>query len=242
MPVRSRKGDGYRAIGATQSRNEGTDTMPYTYTVADAIRDAKLRKFTASVATQILGDASASLSHAKEHMKSEDFWTAQRTDSSGASVGTTEDVDGHLKSAYKKRKKHSMFDSPLSSVEAITAALNTEIGELALTALLGKSDDSDGIDLYSRTAVATLGSTNQFTRSNSSGTAGGAATMDGGAAEYVVVCLRKASTYLVFASAYPVTSDSTSTTKEAGKDWFQSQKDKSVIRAMAKSSPPVVIW
>ncbi|MEO3389191.1 hypothetical protein [Mesorhizobium sp. CAU 1741] len=217
--------------------------MPYTYTVADAIRDSKNRKFTAATATQILGDASASLSHAKEHMKSEDFWATQRTDSSGAAVGTVDAVDGHLKSAYKKRTKHSMFDSPLSSVEAITAALNTEIGELALKALLGKPDATDGIDLYSRTAVATLGSTKQFTRSNTTGSAAGAASMNDDAAEYVVVCLRKTTTsYLVFASAYPVASNSTSTTKEAGKDWFQSQKDKSVIRSMTKTSPPVVIW
>jgi hypothetical protein len=129
-----------------------------------------------------------------------------------------------------------MFDSPLSSVEAITAALNTDIGTQALTTLMGQAD---GIDLYSRTAVATMGSTKQFNRSNT----GGIATMNKVDAEYVVVCLRKTTAnYLMIASAYPVASDGTSQAENPGKDWYQYQSNDTVIRSAAKTSPPVVPW
>jgi hypothetical protein len=211
--------------------------MPYDYTLPQAIAAAGNKTLSAAIITEILGDASKSASHADAHMKSEDFWTGQRTGKKGAALGTTAEVDSHLKSAYKKREKHSMFDSPVSSVEAITAALNTEIGKLALTTLMGQDD---GIDLYSRTAVATMGNTKQFNRAN----VGGTVTMNKVDAEYVVVCLRKTTpaNYLMIASAYPVASDDTSRIENAGMDWYQYQSTDTVIRQLAKTAPPVVPW
>ena len=210
--------------------------MPFAYTVSDAVAAAGKKNLSAAIVTEILGDASKAASHADAHMKSEDFWTTQRSDKGGTAVGSTAQVDDHLKSTYKKRANHSMFDSPISSVEAITAALNTEIGKLALTSLMGQSD---GIDLYSRTAVATLGNTKQFARSNT----GGTVTMNKVDAEYVVVCLRKTSAnYLMFASAYPVASDGTSRAENPGNDWYEYQSNNTVIRALPKTSPPVVPW
>ncbi len=214
--------------------------MPlYNYTVADAIAAAGTSTgITASIITQILGDVSKAKSHADAHMKGEDFWTTKRTVGSRTGVGDTVAVDEHLKAAYKKRTEHSMFDSPVSSVEATTAALNCSLGVLALSTLLGNSDD-DGVDLYSRTAVATVGSTKQIVRTKD---ASGVATMVKGDAEYVVVCLRKSGNILVVASAYPVMSDASTRLEHAGKDWYQSQKTKAVIRELPSVSPPVVNW
>jgi hypothetical protein len=208
--------------------------MPYNYNVAAAISDAeKSAGISASIITSILAEASGTQTHAKEHMKSEDFWTTQRTVGK-AQVGTVDTVDGHLKSAYKKRTAHSMFDSPFSAVEATTAALNCPIGVQALKALLGNSED-DGIDLYSRTAVLTLSGTQQFNRSKDTG-------MNKTTAEYIVVCLRKINNILLIASAYPV--DSTEITKntQKGNDWYQSQALKTVIKEHAVQTTTIVNW
>lgn len=213
--------------------------MPFAYTVSAAEEAAKKQQLSAAVVTEIIGDASKSASHADAHMKSEDFWTTQRSGKDGTKIGSTATVDDHLKSEYKKRAEHSMFDSPLSAVEAITGALNTDIGAQALNSLMGQDD---GIDLYSRTAVATLGGTQQFTRANPTKKAADPASMNKGDTEYVVVCLRKTNNYLMFASAYPVTSTDTTKLNNPGKDWYQKQSDKSVIKTADKVSPPVVPW
>ena len=74
--------------------------MPlYNYTVAQAIAAAGTTTgVTASVITEILGDASKAKSHAGAHMKSEEVWTSQRT-LKGKSVGTVTANDEHLVSA-----------------------------------------------------------------------------------------------------------------------------------------------
>ena len=199
--------------------------MPFSYTVPQAVADATARQLNAAAVTQVLGDATKRASHADAHMRADSI--------------LPDPPDAHLKAAYAKRQNHSMFDSPLSAVEAITAALNTNIGVMALTDLMGQNE---GIDLYSRTAVATLGGTKQFTRMNAANIAAYKATFAKGDAEYIVVNLRKNGFDLMIASAYPVISDAASRADHAGNDWFRRDKTKAVVHEFPKVGNIIVPW
>ena len=218
--------------------------MPFNYTIAQGITDAESATgVTASVITEILGDASKKSSHASAHMKSETSLSVPRvvtTEAASQSVGQVHAVDGHLAKKYSKRKDHAMFDTALSSVEAIAAAINCPLGVIALRDLLGLSDD-DGVDIHSRTATKIFAGTKQYERkTNKSGTTSRMAEMD---AEYVVVCLRREKGgVLMIASAYPVKSTAKHKLKRAGMDWCVRLKDESLIKELPITAKPVVTW